>query len=272
MNTYLICLDMDGTILNHEGKLSPLTIQTISHLKSLGHTIVIATGRPFGGAIQTYTELQLDTPLITDNGGSVENPTDASFPKQKTFIPISIMHELFVYAKPFIISSFYTEDDVVYAYQYDSRMEKYFSGLNNGIILDKDMTEFHVPPTGLIYLVKSENQKDLETYIDTHFSHVLSYRLWGVSNGEAMYEIYLKHVSKATAIHYVLDVLGLDKTRWMSFGDGINDIEMIFESPWGVAMKNAVPELLDQCKDMTEYPNHEDGVAKYLIKRFDLKI
>jgi 5-amino-6-(5-phospho-D-ribitylamino)uracil phosphatase len=58
MNPYFIALDLDGSLLNKAGELSALTIKVINRLKELGHTLVIATGRPFSGAIGKYTELR----------------------------------------------------------------------------------------------------------------------------------------------------------------------------------------------------------------------
>ena len=88
---------------------------------------------------------------------------------------------------------------------------------------------------------------------------------------EAVYEIYLKHISKASAIKYLLDIYGIAQSEWISFGDGINDLEMIREAGLGVAMKNALPELKAVSKDITEYTHDEDGLVRYLIKMFDLK-
>lgn len=93
---YLIACDLDGTTLNRQGELTTKTIKVLQHLRSLGHIVCLATGRPFNGAIGKYEEVGLDTPLITDNGGSIENPVDPTFPKQRTYIPVHMMHQLYV--------------------------------------------------------------------------------------------------------------------------------------------------------------------------------
>ncbi|MDX9691074.1 MAG: HAD family hydrolase [Acholeplasmataceae bacterium] len=272
MNPHLIVCDLDGSLLNKEGNITSLSKKVLNTLIDQGHTVVLATGRPYGGAIDKYNELQLKTPLITDNGGSVDNPSDPKFARQKTYIPLFVMHDLFRYSKSFIISAFYTENGVVYAYQYDDRLEDFFSGINSGIVIDKEMTEFTVPPTGLIYLIKGEFKDQLENYINSNFKDIISFRLWGAENGEYMYEIYLAHVSKASAIRYVIECCHLENHTWMSFGDGVNDVDMIKDADFGVAMKNAVPELFEVCKDVTDFDHNEDGLAKYLIKKFKLDI
>jgi hydroxymethylpyrimidine pyrophosphatase-like HAD family hydrolase len=43
---------------------------------------------------------------------------------------------------------------------------------------------------------------------------------------------------------------------------------MILEAYHGVIMKNATEKLKKTCKNVTDYPNTEDGVARYLEKLF----
>lgn len=271
MEKYLIALDLDGSLLNKEGELSPLTIKVVQTLKSLGHKIVLATGRPFSGAIGKYQQLGLDTALVTDNGGSIEHPNDLTFPKQKTYIPMDMMHQLFNHVKPYIISSFFSIDEIVYAYQYEPKLEHYFSGVNSGNVIHGELSSFNIEPTGLVFLIHYDKQEPFESYIRDTFGHTLSQRLWGTDDVAAIYEVYLKHISKASALKYLLNHYEIDPSRWIAFGDGINDVEMIRDAAIGVAMKNCVPELRPVCKDMTDYTHDEEGIAQYLIKFFDLK-
>ena len=41
MNKKLIAVDLDGTLLNSESKLSPYTIETIQKVSEQGHRIII---------------------------------------------------------------------------------------------------------------------------------------------------------------------------------------------------------------------------------------
>lgn len=270
MNQYLIALDLDGSLLDKQGELSVLTIKVIQRLKNTGHKLVIATGRPFSGAIGKYQQLGLDTALITDNGGSIEHPTDYSFPKQKTYIPMDMMHQLFNHVKPYIISSFFSIDEIVYAYKYEPKLESYFSGVNSGNVIHGELSSFNIEPTGLVFLIQRDKQYEFESYIKENFGHTLSQRLWGTDEVAAIYEVYLKHISKSSALKYLLDHYGIDHSRWIAFGDGINDVEMIRDAALGVAMKNCVDELKPVCKDMTTFTHDEEGIAQYLIKFFDL--
>jgi hydroxymethylpyrimidine pyrophosphatase-like HAD family hydrolase len=182
------------------------------------------------------------------------------------------MHDLFLHSKPFLVSALYSLNDIVYAYQYDPRLEMYFSGSYSNNVIDKEMTEFDLEPSSLIYLVKVDEKEKLEKYIDKKYSNTISYRLWGTDRKYGIYEIYLKHISKASAIKQVQHSLGFNDNQVIAIGDGINDIEMISEVHWGVAMKNSVPELKKVANAITKDSNHDDGFAKYLVEFFKINL
>lgn len=269
---YLIACDLDGSLLNELGEITETSKKVLKKLEADGHLVVLATGRPFSGAFPKYEFLDLNTPLITDNGGSIEHPKDKTFAKQKTFIPLDMMHEIFRFCKPFTITSFFSIDDMTYAYQYDPKLEAFFSGINSDKVIEGEHTSFTVEPTGLVYIIETKAMETFETYINETFGHTLSTRCWGNDPKTAVYEIYLKHISKASAIKYLLDYYNMPQHAWISIGDGVNDVEMISQAHHGVAMKNAVDVLKKTADAVTEFDNDEDGLAKYLIQFFNLNI
>ena len=74
MNKKLIAVDLDGTLLNSESKLSPFTIETIQKISELGHQVIITTGRPYRMADHIYKELGLESPMINFNGALTHIP------------------------------------------------------------------------------------------------------------------------------------------------------------------------------------------------------
>ena len=47
MDKKLIAIDLDGTTLNAQSLITPKTQETLIKAQQQGHTVVIATGRPF---------------------------------------------------------------------------------------------------------------------------------------------------------------------------------------------------------------------------------
>lgn len=75
-------------------------------------------------------------------------------------------------------------------------------------------------------------------------------------------------INKAVGIQQILQFSGIDREDSYAFGDSANDIEMLQYVNYGVAMGNAVPELLAEAEYKTSRAD-EDGIALGL-KKFEL--
>src|SRR5699024_5003321 len=73
---HLIALDLDGTLLTNEKKISSHTKNVILKAKEQGHVVVIATGRPHRSSILYYRQLGLKTPMVNFNGALIHHPQD----------------------------------------------------------------------------------------------------------------------------------------------------------------------------------------------------
>lgn len=82
MKQHLICLDLDGTLLNDAKEITPYTFKVLKTLQAKGHAIMISTGRPFRASQRYYHELEMDTPIVNFNGAYVHHPKDPQFPVQ----------------------------------------------------------------------------------------------------------------------------------------------------------------------------------------------
>lgn len=263
----MIMLDLDGTLLNRQGQLSEYTIESIKKMKD-DYTFVIATGRPYHACINFYHQLELDTPLISDNGGYITNPSDQSFPTLKTRIDLAASKKLFRFAKPYIQSAFFNEENTVYTYKYLPRLHEIFHNNDNNFTkVEIPFDDLDIAPSGIIYLIDVNYMEKFENFLKTELKGKLSYRMWGNDYQHAVYEIYVNDVSKYTAISYLLKTLNISNENTVAFGDGINDLEMITNVHLGVAMINGRDDIKAVSDDITKYSNHEDGVVKYLEEK-----
>lgn len=81
-------------------------------------------------------------------------------------------------------------------------------------------------------------------------------------------EINAAGVNKGKGLLELGEILGISREEIMVFGDGDNDIAMLREVGFGVAMQNADEEV-KAVADYVTGSNDEDGVAK-AIARFVL--
>ena len=70
----LIALDLDGTLTNSEKVITPLTLKALKKAQSLGHTLVLASGRPTYGIAPLADQLGLQIEggyILSYNGGKI---------------------------------------------------------------------------------------------------------------------------------------------------------------------------------------------------------
>ena len=85
--------------------------------------------------------------------------------------------------------------------------------------------------------------------------------------GENWYAFLPQGSGKVTAIRALAKLSGTDIGDITAFGDDVNDIGMLQLCGSGIAVANAVPEVLDIADGIT-LSNDEDGVAHWLTEHF----
>ena len=69
-----IALDMDGTLLTRDHKISSATRAALAQARAHGIKVLLVTGRHYMTARPFHHELALDTPLICSNGAYLYDP------------------------------------------------------------------------------------------------------------------------------------------------------------------------------------------------------
>lgn len=90
---------------------------------------------------------------------------------------------------------------------------------------------------------------------------------------ERSLEIFSKTCDKAVAANFLLRKDGLTLKDAVSFGDGVNDYDLITQTGLGFAMENSIYRLLEKLSD-TEIieSNKSDGMAKKFEKYLICKL
>jgi hypothetical protein len=79
------------------------------------------------------------------------------------------------------------------------------------------------------------------------------------------FDLTLKGESKAKGIRKLVESLGMDMEDTVAFGDGRNDVEMLSEVGFGIAMGNGA----DEAKEVANYVTDDvdkNGIEKALDK------
>ena len=84
-------------------------------------------------------------------------------------------------------------------------------------------------------------------------------------------EIFSKTCDKAVAANFLLQKDGLTLKDAVSFGDGVNDYDLITRTGLGFAMKNSIYRLMEKLSDIEIIESNEnDRMAKKVREIFDL--
>lgn len=247
-NPKLIVTDLDGSALRNDKTISDYTKNTFLKCKKKGIPIAIATARYLYGATPYAKALSANYMILVD--GTLA----------------------------------YKGNDLIYSNSMNLTITNHILQM----LVEKDcLSHIAIPTTqGLFRYPKSSITDSLGIHFDVHqpFPHEANKMVVQLPSPEIAKEIANKcHCSyfqyrnedrytfydvtagKRNAIAFLADYLNISLSDVLVFGDDINDIEMISDCGYGVAMGNALPEVKAVADEVTRN-NEEDGIAVFLDK------
>ncbi|MGY3859450.1 sugar-phosphatase [Aeromonas intestinalis] len=264
----LIALDMDGTLLNPEGRITPRTHAAITAARAKGVTVVLTSGRPLEGMTPYLAELGLTGPddyVICYNGALVQKVSDQRIIRSQLLTgkdASAIAHladELGVNIHGFSVRQGLISPRVSTYTEHESRLVK----------MPINLVDFATLPAGeqVMKVMMIDPEPQLSRAI-AQLPAELYERYTVVRSSPYFLEFMNKLSNKGTGVAALAEHLGIDANEVIAVGDAGNDRHMIEYAGLGVAMGNATDEI-KQLAQHTTSRNDEDGVAK-VIEQFIL--
>ncbi len=266
MTIKLIALDLDGTTLNKEGKLSERNRAALQAAYEKGVKIIIATGRPFVALPQEILDFEPVRYVLTSNGARItdlctgeaiyENCLDSHAVEAAVEMlkEYDYVLEIFIDGIAYIEGHFYrmvaekngeTLRDVNYVLRTRRPMDDFY----NFMLEHKSKIE-NINVNFENIDEKPAMKAKLETLPDVTITSAFNHNL----------EIGGSTTSKATALHEMCRIFDIHQDEILAVGDSHNDMAMLQASGLPVAVANAKPEVLELAEFIAP-SNHEDGVA-----------
>lgn len=273
----LVCIDMDGTLLNKHHEVSEENKKALKEATDLGVNIAISTGRIFASA-RIYAKITgIKAPLICSNGAYIRGKdTDEVIFKSvlnrealdKIYEVIKKHKFLAYFDTPYgiisdtkipeddshrLMNEWADKDEEIKFYEVEDfrdAFKKYASDILKLIIIEDENSS-------TIKEAKEDIGK-LSDYVDIAYS-------WG-----GCAELTAKGTSKGSAVKILAKKLGIKKEEIICIGDSGNDLSMLKEAGLSVVMDNAPEEIKKYANYITD-TNENNGVAK-AIDKFILKI
>ena len=265
---HLIVLDLDGTLLTDEKKISSKTNDILKRARLHGHEVMIATGRPFRASELYYQQLNLTTPIVNFNGAFVHHPTDESWGVYHEPMDLKVAKQIIDACDEFKFRNIVAEVmDDVYLHYHDEKIIDVFMMGNPSISTGDIRKVLTDHPTSMLIHAEEEEVTEIRAHLDDVHAELIDHRRWAAP--WHIIEIVKSGLNKAVGIERVASSLNIPQERIIAFGDEDNDLEMLQYAGTGVAMGNAIDPLKEIANEVT-LSNEEDGIGRYLQKRFNL--
>mgnify|MGYP002622577143 CR=1 FL=1 len=270
MQYKLLALDMDGTTLNSEKKITPKTANAISELGNCNIAVVLSTGRGLAELADYKTELKFMHYGILVSGGMVYD-----FFNSKPVITHPLDTEIILQLIDGAVAEnamiqLLTETASVTREEDILNMETFGMGIyqdmyyRNCVRCD-DFKKFIRENPGKILKLNIYHRSTESR--GKNFKRFEKFNLAIDYAEKTALEITPKNISKASGLKELCNFLKINLSETVAVGDAENDIEILKTAGLGVAMGNA-SEKIKNLADFVTDDNDHDGIVKVIEKFF----
>lgn len=249
----LVALDVDDTLLHHNGSVSERVVESIARVRAAGIAVVLATGRTPSTTIPVARAAGIDDLVVCSNGALLVSVDTERTIEAITFDPRPVLEELIQHLP-----------DAVYAVEDVNGMfhatEMFAAGVLGLSV--REVPFEHLLEDPVIRLVVRS-----EYHVESGFGPIverLGYDsvIFGVAD-VAWMDIGAKGVNKSTMLERLCELRDIEPARTIAIGDFWNDTEMLAWAGWGVAMGSA-PDSVKAVANAVTSAVPGEGVADVL--------
>lgn len=265
----MLCLDIDGTLLNSNHKISSKNRESIRFISSRIPVILVSARMP-AGIFPYQKELGLNESVISYSGALIlDKKRNVLLNKTISARVIELLYHNFM---GHVHLSIYCNNDwYIEKKDYWARQEAEITGLTPlELNYRKLIDSWYKNLRGANKLLCMGEEGDI-----TALYHQLQRVTERVTGSIVFYrskpsylEIMDKTVSKAAAIEKLAASYGVKRNEIIAIGDNYNDLDMIKYAGLGVAMGNAPEAVKGQADEITSSNDH-DGVTGIINKYFN---
>lgn len=273
MKYKMLVLDMDGTLLSDEKKISDINREALSRAAEAGVMVVISTGRIFTSAMMFAGMLGLGTPIIASNGAyvrAISGDPIYSEPMRGRDVRkiVDLGHKFGVYPQVFTWDTIYTEKVIYFSANYSKWNKQLPEDRRVRIeVIKPEQWDSIIDDNGgkLLKTVAADDDGDNVAHMR---SEVQKLDVEVASSGLNNFEVMAGGVSKGRAVEMLSKHYGIERSAVICIGDSENDMSMIKYAGLGVAMGNGM-DAVRKAADFVTLSNNDDGVA-YVVDKFIL--
>lgn len=260
---WLIAIDIDGTLVHDDGYLSPAVVEQVQRVRSLGHEVIVATGRSAANAMPVIRDVGIDRGFSVASNGAVTLRLDAQHElgyqvhEVVTFDPRAVITELVGH----LPNAHFAVENPDGSYHFHRPFPAYALGDRN---IETPIEDLMDSPVSRVVVLSPEHDVDeflgIIEKIGLHsVSYAIGYTAW--------LDIAPAGISKASALEKLRADLGIRADQVITIGDGRNDIAMFEWAQAGGGLAFAMgqgPEEVHAAATAVTSTVEDDGVARVL--------
>lgn len=254
MDRIVFC-DIDGTLLNSEGHITPLTLEAIRRLEEKGIPFVISSGRAPAGIYPLLETYGIRCPIVSYNGALVLDEKGQvlyhrGIGKEDARELIRFLEE----SGLDVVWSIHSLDQWIVKDKSDPRVI-FQEELVNAQSSQGSVDSVADPQINKVLCICTPESVDaVEAALKARYPGYTVARSMGY-----LLDVMDGQVSKAEAIHRLCSVWNVPVANTIAFGDNFNDAAMLQAAGLGYIMGNA-PEALKERFPLHAGDNDHDGI------------
>ncbi|WP_255434528.1 HAD family hydrolase [Auritidibacter ignavus] len=255
----MVCLDVDGTLVDHDGHMSPRVREAAQAVIARGHHVMIATGRSLGATLPVIENIGLTDGFSVCSNGGVTLQLGSEFDRgyqvidRQTFDPAPVLGQV----KRRIPSAKFAIETESGAFLSTERFQDFSFGVRARGVSFQDLCE--ATAVRLVVFSQDSSVEEFGEAVEsiglTSVAYSVGYNAW--------LDVAAAGISKASGLEALREKLGIDQDQTVAVGDGYNDTEMLAWAHRGVAMGQAPERVKRIANEVTEHVN-DDGLALVL--------
>ena len=263
MHCKLICIDIDGTLLNDAKEVLPAVKEAVKRQYEKGRKIALVSGRMPCAVAQVEKQLEVDCIKVCNAGTFII--VDGACVKEETVSTHTMMQLYTDIARKHQVPLWVYQGYQWYVTRTDRFVEREADIINfkpdvvNPYELARDWDKAGIRPNKLLIAAEEKKTDEIQAELEGWKN-----RAFHAAKSSGNYlEIFPKNVDKGKAVASLCDILNISTKQAAAIGDHELDIPMIETAGIGIAMGNAIRELKEKA-DFVTLSNNEAGVAHAL--------
>lgn len=266
MNTKIFFADLDGTLLNKQKQITPLTYRTLREWTDKGHKLVLCSGRALDSIIHVRETLGLgdfsNMYLIGYNGGEIYDCTSKTL-LNRVALSFDAAKKCFEIAKKRNIHIQTFSDTHIITEKEDEEIIFYKKAVHTPVIFtDNFMPYLDKEPCKCLAIFL--HNKELMVPFSKEITEKLGNEVTVMTSTPDYIEMFPKTSGKGFSVKWLCSHLNIPLENALAAGDEMNDVSMIEAAGVGIAMENGRDFLKKIADIITETDHNNDGLVPVL--------